>query len=357
MTFFVLVPEHLHSRLDQGSPVIFRVNSVRPSHLSDRSSDHDYLFELPFNKGTGYPIHVSSNLVLVPVIALNAKNGLPDKTLKQSDFQVFDDGHPVAIKTFDSGAQSATRPLALWFVVQCNMQGYEAKGSGLFTGKVSLLQPALQYIARQDTVAVAHWCDDGQSYIDLLPTGRIGDVPKALEQALAIRPDTKSHGRAGELALQNTLQHIVDTSRSSKSDPLPVLIFLYGDYSSMDKSEANHFIDELLETSAIAFGVGITVPRIYYLRLGSSEQSRTISPHRLAGNTLMLRPIPIQTPWQKFCSSCIFVMSWDSNQKCWTASAISFGCSSSILRRISARIFACDTASPTCQPSQESGSG
>jgi hypothetical protein len=67
--------------------------------------------------------------------------------------------------------------------------------------------------------------------------------------------DTKTHDRLGELALQSTLQHIVDTTRSSKPEPLPVLIFLYGDYSSMNRSEANHFIDELLETPAIAFGV------------------------------------------------------------------------------------------------------
>jgi len=38
-------------------------------------------------------------------------------------------------------------------------------------------------------------------------------------------------------------------------EPVPVLIFLYGDYSGMPKPEANHFIDELLETSAIAFGL------------------------------------------------------------------------------------------------------
>ncbi len=199
--------------------------------------------------------HSSSNLVLVDVIALDAKHGLPDKTLKQGDFEVFDNGHLVSVKTFDSGAQFATRPLALWFVVQCNMQGYEAKGSGLFTGQISLFEPALKYIERQDTAAVAHWCDDGRSNLDLLPTRSIEDVPTALQQVLATGPDTETHDRAGELALQNTLQHIVDSTRSSKPEPLPVLIFLYGDYSSINRSEANHFIDELLETSAIAFGV------------------------------------------------------------------------------------------------------
>lgn len=219
----------------------------------------------PVSQSPEVTIRVSSDLVLVPVIALNAKNGLPDKTLKRDDFRIFDNDHPVAIKTFDSGAQSATRPLALWFVVQCSMQGYEAKGSGLFTGQISLFEPALKYVERQDTVAIAHWCDDGRSNLDLLPTRNIEYVPTALERVLATGPDTETHDREGELALQNTLQKIVDTTRSSKPEPLPVLIFLYGDYSSMDRSEANHFIDELLETSAIAFGVrDIRSPHIWF---------------------------------------------------------------------------------------------
>src|SRR5437868_4643606 len=106
-------------------------------------------------------LHSSSNLVLVDVFARNSRNGLPDKTLKQDDFQVFDNGLPVSIKTFDSGA--ATRSLALWFVVQCNMQGYETEGSGLFAGHISLFRPALKRLEKQDAVAVAHWCDDRQS--------------------------------------------------------------------------------------------------------------------------------------------------------------------------------------------------
>jgi hypothetical protein len=209
----------------------------------------------PATQSAEITLHSSSNLVLVDVIARNTQDGLPDKTLTKSDFQVFDNNQPVAIKTFDSGAQFTTRPLALWFVVQCHMQGYEAKGSGLFSGQINVFAPALKYIEKEDTVAVGHWCDDGQSNLDLLPTRSIEDLRTALEQALTTQPDTKTHDRPGELALQSTLQHIVDTTRSSKPEPLPVIIFLYGDYSSMNRSEANHFVDELLETSAIAFGV------------------------------------------------------------------------------------------------------
>jgi hypothetical protein len=68
-----------------------------------------------------FTLHSSSNLVLVNVLALNARNRPAGTALRQDDFQVFDNGRPVSLKTFDSGAQA--RPLALWFVVLCNMDG------------------------------------------------------------------------------------------------------------------------------------------------------------------------------------------------------------------------------------------
>ena len=197
--------------------------------------------------------HSSSNLVLVGVTAL--KNGLPDSTLTRGDFQLFDNGHEVAIKTFDSGARSSTRPLAVWLVVQCNMEGWETRGSGLFAGQISRFEPALKYLDKQDTVAVAHWCDDGQSKLDLPPTSVVEDVVTTLELVLAPVPSPSDHARTGEVALQKTLQLIIDATRRLSPEPVPVVIFLYGDYSGMPKPEADHFIDELLQTSAIAYGL------------------------------------------------------------------------------------------------------
>jgi hypothetical protein len=211
---------------------------------------------------------VSSDLVLVDVVALDAKNGLPDNSLKRDDFAIFDNGHPVAIKTFDTG--TAARPLALWFLVQCNMRGWEAEGSGLFAGQMSLFATALKDM--QDTVAVAHWCDDGQSQLDLLPTSHVEQVATALDQVLTPVSEVKSHDRSGELALQRTLQQIIDTTRSLSPEPVPVVIFLYGDYSAMPKSEADHFVDELLETSAIVCGLrDRRSPRIRSLWIGGEQ--------------------------------------------------------------------------------------
>lgn len=197
--------------------------------------------------------HSSSDLVLVDVIAL--KNGVPDKTLKRADFDVLDNGHPVSIEVFDSGAQFTTRPLALWFVVQCYMPDIADEGTGFFRGQITLFKPALKDVDRQDAVAVAHWCDNGDAKLDLLPTSNVDQVPAILEQVLAPSIHADDHDRKGELALQRTLQLIIDATRSSTPEPVPVVIFLYGDHSGMPKSEANHFIGELLETSAIAFGV------------------------------------------------------------------------------------------------------
>jgi len=210
--------------------------------------------------------HSSSHLVLVDVVALNAKNGLPDKTLKREDFQVFDNGRLVSLKTFDSGANFTTRPLALWLVVQCAMPGWEREGSGLFAGQISVFKPALQDLEKQDTVAVAHWCDDGQSKVDLLPTPNVDQAIASLEQVLATPLKTDGHDRPGELALQGTLQLIVDATRSLVPEPVPVMIFLYGDYSAMPRAEADHFIGELLETSAVAYGLrDRRSPRIWSL--------------------------------------------------------------------------------------------
>jgi len=197
--------------------------------------------------------HSSSNLVLVDVIAL--KSGLPDQTLQRDDFQLFDNGRPIAIKTFDTGTQATTRPLALWLVVQCSMPGLEKQGSGLFAGQMNRFVPALKSLDKQDTVGVAHWCDNGDSQVDLPPTGQVEGLLPAVDQVLAATASPEDHSRPGELALQKTLQLIVDTTRAAKPEPLPVVVFLYGDWSGMPKQEADHFIDELLETSAIAFGL------------------------------------------------------------------------------------------------------
>ncbi len=149
----------------------------------------------------------SSNLVLVDVVAL--KNGLPVKVLQRKDFELWDNDRRDSIATFDNGVEFKTRPLAIWFVVLCNMKGYEAEGSGLFQGKTHLFQSALTKMEGQDAVGVAHWCDDGKSNLDLNQTKNPDEALSTLERVLAPVPDTESHDRDGELALQATMQLII----------------------------------------------------------------------------------------------------------------------------------------------------
>lgn len=240
-------------------------------------------------QGSTPTFHASSDLVLVDVMAIDPRNGLSDQSLQRQDFQLFDNDRPVQIKTFDTG--SSARSLALWFVVQCGMKGWDKKGSGLFRGQANRLESALHDLKPEDTVAVAHWCDNGDSKLDLLPTHDAEQAGSALEQALASTPECNcGHDRAGELALQKTLQLIVNKTQSSKSEPLPVLIFLYGDWSGMPKDEANHFIDELLETSAIAFGLRDTrSPHIWWL-LGEQREVAHYIVAQTGGEYLEVKP-------------------------------------------------------------------
>ena len=58
------------------------------------------------------------------------------------------------------------------------MKDWGDLGSGLFLGKTVLFRPALDHLDKHDTIGVAHWCDNGESEIDLPPTH---DPDKALE--------------------------------------------------------------------------------------------------------------------------------------------------------------------------------
>ena len=248
--------------------------------------------------------HTSSNLVLVNVMAI--KNGLPEKTLRRDDFLILDNGHPVSIKTFDSGANLTTRSVALWFVVQCRMQDYDAQGSGFFRGRISLFKPALAGVDAKDKVAVAHWCDDGESKLDLLPTSKIDEAATVLEQVLTPTFDSEDHDRAGELALQETLQHIIDATHSLLPEPVPVVIFLYGDHSGMPRSEADHFINELLATSAIVYGLkDRRSPGILFL-LGEQKEIAHYIATETGGQYLRLTPETYATGLEKILEQLHF---------------------------------------------------
>ena len=116
-------------------------------------------------------IRVQSSMVLVDVMSQDLNNGLPVRDFRKEDFRLFDNRHEVPIATFDAGAHEDTRPVALWLVVICNEGGKsEFEASGGFAGQESLFRPALDHLRTHDTVGVAHWCDNGETQLDLRPT-------------------------------------------------------------------------------------------------------------------------------------------------------------------------------------------
>jgi hypothetical protein len=202
-----------------------------------------------------------TQLVLVDVLVLDPKSGLPINTLHRDDFRLSDNGHAVSLAAFDSGASYDTRPVAVWLVVICNLPGHgphSTLASGSFSGNESLLRPALDDLDKNDRVGVAHWCDDGVAQLDLRPTKDRDAAIATLTQVL--RPVSKEvarliDNRKGELTLQRLVRLMIDDAHQSNPQPLPVVVFLHSDHTGMPLPELNLITNEFLETSGIAFGI------------------------------------------------------------------------------------------------------
>jgi hypothetical protein len=199
-------------------------------------------------------IRVDSSLVLVDVITQDTKTALPLTGLKKEDFQVFDNGSEMAIRSFDVGARYATRPIALWLVAICNEIDWDENGSGFIRGKGPLLRPALDHLDKNDAIGIAHWCDDQTQKIDFAPARDMDGALAKLEKLFHVRPKATST-RPGELALQEMLRLILENAHLTKPQPLPVIVFLYGDHSGMEREEADDLLKGILETSGIVYGI------------------------------------------------------------------------------------------------------
>jgi hypothetical protein len=214
--------------------------------------------------------HASSSLVLVDVFSLNGKTGLPTNDLRREDFLVTDNGVPMPLVSFDSGAHYDTRPVALWLVPECNMQDWSDFGSGLFLGRTILFRPALDHLDKHDTVGVAHWCDNGEAEIDLAPAHDPDNALRSVELALRKRDlkhpvctglvDT-SPCRKGEHALQQTLMLILQNGHQTKPEPVPVIVFLHSDHDGMPAKEADQLSMTCLRPRVLCSESGRTLCR------------------------------------------------------------------------------------------------
>lgn len=202
-------------------------------------------------------IRVQSFLVLVDVITQDPKTGLPVRVLKREDFRVFDNKHEVPIATFDSGARYDTRPITLWLVVICN-ERVKRGGSAEFLGKEAMFRPALDQLDKTDTVGVAHWCDNGEAKLDLLPTGD-RDTPIHV-LAKTIKPISFDAGSrhsndVGEVTFRRLIRLIIQDAHRRNPQPLPVIVFLDGDYTGEPRGKLDQVVDDLLEVSGTVFGI------------------------------------------------------------------------------------------------------
>jgi hypothetical protein len=202
-------------------------------------------------------IHVQSSLVLVDVITRDPKNGLPVRDLHRQDFRVFDNQQELSISTFDSGAQGDTRPIILWLVVICNEKGIPG-GSDKYAGQESLFRPAFDHLEKHDLVGLAHWCDNGETQLDLPPTENRDTPLPVLAEVLKPTPFEGGSGQTdavGELTFRKMVRLIIQDAHRRNPQPLPVIVFLHGDHTGQPISELNDLVDDFLETSGIVFGI------------------------------------------------------------------------------------------------------
>ena len=204
-------------------------------------------------------IRVQSSLVLVDVITQDRKSGLPVRDFKKGDFRLFDNRHEVRVATFDAGARYDTRSITLWLVVICNESGLPKFGaSAEFLGQEALFRPALNHLEPHDSVGVAHWCDNGDSQLDLLPTEDRDKAIQELSEALKPIPfegGTSASDEAGEQAFRKLIRLFIRDAYRRNPKPLPVIVFLHGDHTGQPHGELNKLVDDFLETSGIVFGI------------------------------------------------------------------------------------------------------
>src|ERR1700682_3884983 len=203
-------------------------------------------------------IRVQSSLVLVDVISQDPKSGLPVRDFKKEDFRVFDNRQEVPITTFAAGAHNDTRPVILWLVVICNEGGKsEFEASGEFMAKESIFRPALDHLESQDTVGVAHLCDNGETQLDLLPTEDRDSAIRVLAETLKPIPfhTGGNSDQVGEVTFRKMIRLIIQDAHRRNPQPLPVIVFLHGDYTGQPHRELDELVNDFLETSGIAFGI------------------------------------------------------------------------------------------------------
>lgn len=209
------------------------------------------------------PIRLTTSLVAVDALVQDKTNLLPIENLRQDDFVLKDNGKPTHITSFTRGQDQTLRPVQLWFVLMCNEQIHfqpsthrptgmpltEEWGSRFLHESADQLLPALAHLKPDESIGVAHWCDSGESEIDVEPTLDHSAVLRAIEriasrQTVFIEQDRDKGGaRAQVLALINNMVRV------AFPPPFPAIISVGGKQSGATTADSGS-----MEVSAMDFG-------------------------------------------------------------------------------------------------------
>jgi len=164
----------------------------------------------------------------------------------------------VSISSFADASTGSARPLLVWLIVQCPEEfsavNWASYGSGFLKDKIPSLSPAVQKMHPQDTVGVAHWCDNATLGVDLLPTADRAAPISSLQSVLSA-PMARISDEPGIDALISMMKRVHEVSRRVAPGSRPVLVFFYGDHSGMYRDDADALLKSLLGDSAIVYCV------------------------------------------------------------------------------------------------------
>lgn len=218
--------------------------------------------------GQTHAIQTTTALVLVDALAQDKKTGAPIADLQQGDFLLRDNGKPVEIATFNRGMDQKLRPVQLWFVLLCNEElrfhpatrrGWgtemaEQWGVSFLAGKMDELLPALAHLREDETIGVAHWCDNGESEVDMPPSTDRAAAVETMEQIA--RRKTVVVERDSSRAVRGDVTNLIDNvARTAFPEPFLAIIFVGGKQTGSASGKSADIWSGFMEESSMDFGL------------------------------------------------------------------------------------------------------
>ncbi len=163
---------------------------------------------------------------------------------------------------FDHGSAAPLRPLTVWLVTECVTSKRDRQDSAFLRGQQDKLTAGLASLGPEDAVGVAHWCADGESYIDLKPGHDASAAAQQVGANLAKDqgPDPHMTERGRQLGLESLVKLVDYYTIESRRDSRPVYVFLHEGTIDIPvkygpNGEGNYEVNQLMTANAICFVV------------------------------------------------------------------------------------------------------